>query len=142
MGAKASEMAIDEELRKKLLDEARTAKQGAYAIYSGVSVGAAVLTEDGAIVRGANIENASQTLNCCAERTAIYTAIAGRGRLRFRAIAISVSSEDGARRTHSPCGACRQVMAEFMDDDAPVIVDGGRDYTVGELLPDAFRIQR
>jgi cytidine deaminase len=133
-------MAIDQGMRAALLDQARAARQGAYALYSGVSVGAAVLAEDGVIIQGANIENAAQSLNCCAERTAIYTAIAGRGVRRFKAIAISVA--DAGERTLSPCGACRQVMAEFMDDDAPVIVDGGRDYSVGELLPDAFRIRR
>ncbi len=142
-------MAIDPQTRRQdLLIAAREARENAHSPYSKYKVGAAVLLPDGTIVKGANVENASYGLTCCAERTAIFTAVTTHGAKRFLALAVSVLP-DPARapttpptaRDLSPCGACRQVMAEFMDDDAPVFVDGPRDYTLGDLLPDAFRIK-
>jgi cytidine deaminase len=134
-------MAIDQ---KKLIDEARAAKQGCHSPYSKVKVGAALLLPSGEIVRGANVENASYGLTICAERAAIFAAVNAHGKQKFQAIAVTVQLPDPKAtpgpRELSPCGACRQVMAEFMDDDALVIVDGSRTYTLGELLPDAFRL--
>ena len=134
-------MAIDE---KMLLQEARAAQAGSYSPYSNVKVGAALLRADGTIMRGANVENASYGLTVCAERNAIFAAVSQHGKQKFKAIAVSVLlPRGGAGATPaqlSPCGACRQVMAEFMDNDALVIVDGSRTYTLGELLPDAFRL--
>lgn len=126
-----------------LLLEARAARAGSYAPYSKINVGAAVLTPDGEIVRGANVENASYGLTVCAERNAIFAAV-NQGAKRFKAIAVSllgdVSGQNIAPDKLSPCGACRQVMAEFMDDDALVLIDGAGEYTLGQLLPHAFRL--
>ena len=91
-----------------LVEAARRARLRAYSPYSGVKIGAAVLTSDGSIYSGANVENASFGLSCCAERTAIFRAVSeGAGRLV--AIAVVGESDDFTR----PCGACRQVMVEF-----------------------------
>jgi cytidine deaminase len=126
-----------------LLLEARTARGGSYAPYSKINVGAAVLTPDGRVVRGANVENASYGLTVCAERNAIFAAV-NQGAKRFKAMAVSVFGDASGRNVAadklSPCGACRQVMAEFMDDDAIVLIDGAGAYTLGQLLPDAFRL--
>jgi|CXWL01.1.fsa_nt_gi homotetrameric cytidine deaminase len=138
-------MSIDAALSAKLLAAARAARAGSHAPYSGIHVGAAVLTEAGDIVSGANVENASYGLTTCAERIAIFTAVTNHGAKRFQAVAVSVFGDLGDKRLEanevSPCGACRQVMAEFMADDAPIIVDGSKTYALGELLPDAFRIK-
>jgi homotetrameric cytidine deaminase len=134
-------MAIDE---KKLIEAAREARKGSYAPYSKINVGAALLLGDGTIVKGANVENASYGLTVCAERNAIFAAVNANGAQKFKAIAVSVLGDLGDKKIPadklSPCGACRQVMAEFMSDDAVVIVDGAKTYTMGELLPDAFRL--
>ena len=134
-------MAIDEQ---KLVEAAREARKGSYAPYSKINVGAALLLSDGTVVKGANVENASYGLTVCAERNAIFAAVNTHGAQRFRAIAVSVLGDLGTKKIPpdklSPCGACRQVMAEFMLDDAVVIVDGAKTYTMGELLPDAFRL--
>lgn len=119
---------------------ARTARARAYAPYSGFTVGAAVLTESGAIVTGCNVENASYGLSMCAERAAIHSAVASghRGML-----AIAVSSGPKGRRPvgATPCGACRQVLAEF--GVATLVVDdpddGLRTLLLADLLPHAFR---
>src|SRR5689334_15283020 len=108
-------MTIDQ---KKLIDEARAARGGSYAPYSKINVGAALLLPDGAVVKGANVENASYGLTVCAERNAIFAAVNRHGAQKFRAIAVSVLGDLGDRKIPpdklSPCGACRQVMAEFM----------------------------
>jgi homotetrameric cytidine deaminase len=119
----------------ELYSAARAAREGAYAPYSNFPVGAALLLEDGSVVSGANIENASFGLTCCAERTAVFTAAFG-GAREFRAIA--VAGHDGLQ-TLLPCGGCRQVLAEF----APAIpivhlYDGAVSVeTLDVLLPDA-----
>jgi len=91
-----------------LVSAARAARRKAYSPYSGVKIGAAVLTSDGRIYSGCNVENASYGLSCCAERIAIFTAVA-QGARRIKAIAIAGKSDEFTR----PCGACRQVMVEF-----------------------------
>ena len=91
-----------------LVDSAKEAMSHAYSPYSGVKIGAAVLASDGRIFSGANVENSSFGLSCCAERTAIFSAVSG-GARKLVAIAVVGSSEEFTR----PCGACRQVMVEF-----------------------------
>lgn len=93
-----------------LLQAASQARLKAYAPYSKFQVGAALLTENGTIVTGANVENASYPLGCCAERTAVFAAVA-QGHRRFTRIVIVGPGP----QLISPCGACRQVLAEFGD---------------------------
>ena len=116
------------------------ASQRAYAPYSKFKVGAALLAEDGRVFTGCNVENASYGLTNCAERTAVFKAVS-EGATRFAAIAIAGGVGDVAM----PCGACRQVLAEFCPSDAPVrcvSLDGSivKDFTVGELLPGVFSL--
>lgn len=118
-----------------LLDAARTARARAYAPYSDFAVGAAVETQEGSIITGANVENASFGLTICAERAAIVRAIA-EGHRAFRAVA--VAGPDGVDT--APCGTCRQFIAEF-DPDMPVTFtssDGVVHTTLSKLLPFAF----
>ena len=116
---------------------ADAARDNAHAPYSGFSVGAALVTDSGEVVTGVNIENASFGLSICAERVAVFRAVAA-GHRRIAAVAVAGPAADV-----SPCGACRQVLAEFGDDDVPVTFPlGGELVTrpLGELLPAAFRL--
>jgi cytidine deaminase len=120
-----------------LIRTALAARTAAYAPYSNYPVGAAILTELG-IYSGCNIENASYGLSNCAERTAIFTAVAAGAR---KITAAAIVTENGG----SPCGACRQVLAEFAQPDCIVLLldaSGGviTETTIGELLPLAFRL--
>ncbi len=118
-----------------LYELARAAREHAYAPYSRFPVGAALQLDDGSVVSGANIENASFGLTCCAERTAVFTA-AFAGARAFRAIA--VAGRDGLA-TLLPCGGCRQVLSEFAPS-IPVVhlYDGAVSVeTLDVLLPDA-----
>ena len=101
-------MATSETEKIALIGAATRVKHNAYAVYSNFRVGAALLTDEGAIFEGCNVENASYGLTICAERNAVFRAVA-EGKTHFRAIAIS--SDDAGFIT--PCGACRQVLAEF-----------------------------
>lgn len=117
-----------------LLAEAIEAREFAYAPYSNYKVGAALLTSDGRIYRGCNIENAAYSPSTCAERTAIFKAIT-EGVREFEAIAV-VTSDGGA-----PCGVCRQVIREFAPNLTVIIGDLAGNYQVyrlPELLPDSF----
>jgi len=118
-----------------LVEAAREAQRHAYAPYSKFEVGAALEAEDGRIFTGSNVENASYGLTNCAERTALFTATSV-GVRRFRRVLIVSNSEPPA----PPCGACRQVLAEFGLD--LVVRSVGprteRQWTLRELLPDAF----
>lgn len=120
----------------ELLAKAREAAGKAYAPYSNFHVGAALLTKDGKVITGSNIENVSYGLSVCAERVAFFTAVAA-GEKKFQAIAIAADSRA------TPCGACRQVMAEFAPD-ADVITEGRGGALeikkVADLLPDAFTL--
>ena len=126
---------VNKDQMEKLFNEAQQIALKAYAPYSKFRVGAALLCEDGTIVTGVNVENRSFGLTICAERNTICAAIA-KGHRRFQAIAIS--TPDSVEPV-GPCGACRQVMGEFMSADIPVRFAGnGPNHvstTVGELLP-------
>lgn len=123
-----------------LLSEARVHGERAHVPYSSFRVGAAVLTADGVTIGGCNVENASYGLANCAERTAMFSAIAGGHR---DLVALAVSCLDGDPNqpaTLMPCGACRQVMVELLRPDAAVVIDGVGTLTIEELLPNAFRL--
>lgn len=111
---------LTKEEEKILLDAAQEVRERSYSPYSNFKVGAAVLTRDGEIFTGTNIENASYGLTVCAERNAIFAAVSA-GKRRFRALALITQKLPGLA-FNSPCGACRQVMSEFMAPDTPVLV--------------------
>lgn len=120
---------------KELMKIARKARQNAYAPYSHFAVGAALLAESGRVYTGCNIENASYGLTCCAERNAIFAAV-GAGERRFKMLAVAADSHEPV----APCGACRQVIAEF---GIPLVVMGNlkestKTMTAEELLPYGF----
>ena len=119
-----------------LIREALEARDQAYAPHSHFYVGAAILTVEGKVFRGCNVENASYGLTICAERTAVVSAVAS-GYRSFRGLAIA--SLGGV----TPCGACRQFLAEFGLDLPILCVDAVRrtrsQYTLGKLLPEAFQ---
>lgn len=130
---------MKDEIKKKLISLALEAKKKAYAPYSRFSVGAALLCSDGAIYTGVNIENSSYSATVCAERTALFSAVAD-GKRDFSAIAI-VGGEEG--EPCFPCGVCRQVFCEFCGDDLSVLLLRGEEtieMSLGELLPHAFRL--
>ena len=126
---------ISKEQMDALFAEAQKISGKAYVPYSHFHVGAALLCEDGAIISGVNVENRSYGLTICAERNAICQAVA-KGHKKFKAIAIS--TPDSVEPV-GPCGACRQVMGEFMPADTPVRFAGSGpkqvNATLGELLP-------
>ncbi len=126
---------------KELVQLAVEAMGRAYAPYSGFYVGAALLTEEGRVYTGCNIENAAFSPTCCAERTAFFSAIA-QGERKFAAIAVVGGKGGTITETAPPCGVCRQVMAEFCPPDFPIHMGGpdGRIETVrlGALLPYSF----
>lgn len=120
---------------KELMKMAIEARQNAYAPYSHFAVGAALLAESGKVYTGCNIENASYGLTCCAERNAIFAAV-GAGERRFKMLAVAAASSEPV----APCGACRQVIAEF---GIPFVVMGNlkeatKTMTAEELLPYGF----
>jgi cytidine deaminase len=130
-------MTLDPALYALLVDEARNAATAAHCPFSGFPVGAAVATERG-IFTGCNIENASFGLTMCAERVAIFSAIA-HGARRIQALAVTCpNAEAGALHSRMSCGACRQVLAEFADPSAVIIVDQVGTFSLAQLLPEAF----
>ena len=127
-----------------LIRAALAVRRQAYAPYSDYLVGAALSTDDGSIVCGCNVENASYGLCNCAERTAVFKAVS-EGKSGFGAIAVvgGLRNETGLSGFAFPCGACRQVLREFCTPDKfKVIVarseEDYREYTLEELLPDSF----
>jgi cytidine deaminase len=126
------------EEQQRLITAAMEARQWAYAPYSNYAVGAALLCTSGRVYEGVNIENAAYPMTICAERVAVFKAVS-EGEQQFQAIAV-VTKNGG-----SPCGACRQVLAEFGLDTIVLIADeDGKlilSTTVRELLPGAFQPQ-
>ena len=123
-----------------LRDAARAAASRAYCPYSNFHVGAAVLA-DGVIYPGCNVENASYGLTICAERNAIFAAVAaGARRIEALALACVDATAEAPASLRMPCGACRQVIAEFASPAMPVWVEGVGEMTMDDLLPNAFRL--
>ncbi|MGM9987894.1 MAG: cytidine deaminase [Bacillaceae bacterium] len=126
--------------QQQLIEEAIKARQKAYVPYSKFQVGAALLTTDGKLYHGCNIENASFGLTNCAERTALFKALS-EGDVKFQAIAVVADTEGPV----PPCGACRQVLFELCDVNMPVYLSNlngnVKVTTVGELLPGAFVLE-
>lgn len=121
-----------------LVDEAIAAASRSHSPYSEFPVGAALLCKDGARFSGTNIENASYGLTVCAERVAIFSAVAA-GHTEIVMLAVTCLKGDPRQpRTLMPCGACRQVMSEFMKPNALVIVNGVGVFELQELLPQPF----
>jgi cytidine deaminase len=122
-----------------LIARAREVAPRAYAPYSHFRVGAALQDAQGLTFVGCNVENASYGLSICAERNAIFSALAAGARRPFSALAVSCI--DAAAGGCSPCGACRQVIAEHFRGDAPIQIDGLGRFTPDELLPHSFRLE-
>ena len=129
----------------QLLEAARAAAERARPKHSGFRVGAAVLDDDGRVHPGCNVESDSYGLTICAERVAIFAALAG-GARRLTALAVScidapeAAATPGGRAGRMPCGACRQIIVEYLDPDAGVVIDGVGTLRPAELLPTAFRL--
>jgi len=124
--------------RLKLVRAAARAREGAVATYSKFKVGAALLTRDGEIIGGANVESASYGLTCCAERVALFKALTD-GKRNFVAVAVVARARGGPM----PCGACRQLLAEYAPTARVLVADSRRlsavkEFSVRELLPEAF----
>lgn len=128
----------------ELIKIAKLAAEKAYVPYSGFTVGAALLTKDGKVYSGCNIENASYSPTNCAERTAFFKAVS-EGERDFAAIAIVGGKEKNFTEYCSPCGVCRQVMAEFCNKDFRIILGKNdndyKTYTLAELLPESFSLK-
>jgi len=128
-------MTITNQEKQSLIDLANTARQRAYAPYSNYPVGAALRTKTGRIFTGVNVENAAYPQTMCAERVAVFKAVS-EGEKEFEVI--SVVTDNGG----SPCGGCRQVLAEFGLDTIVLMADRNgkliKETTVRELLPEAF----
>jgi cytidine deaminase len=126
---------VKPEIREQLTRRAAEARAHAYAPYSGYAVGAALLAESGAVFGGANVENAAYPTGLCAERVALFAAVAA-GERRFSALV--VLTRDGG----TPCGSCRQALAEFgLETEVAIVDESGHvsiETTVGGLLPHAF----
>ena len=126
---------LTDERSQALIDLANEVRKRAYAPYSNYAVGAALRTKSGKVFTGVNVENAAYPTTMCAERTAVFTAVTA-GEREFEIIA--VATDNGG----SPCGSCRQVLAEFGLDTVVLIADGNgkllQEMTVSELLPGAF----
>ncbi len=132
-------MMLTADERGRLWQAAENARAASYSPYSKITVGAALLCENGQIYTGANIENSAYSPSVCAERVAIFKAI-NDGVRGFRAIAVAGGPQNAPpRREFPPCGVCRQVMSEFCDGHFEVILsDGGESVSFGELLPFGF----
>jgi cytidine deaminase len=132
-------MTLTKQEKQALIDLANLARQRAYAPYSNYPVGAALRTKTGRLYTGVNVENAAYPQTMCAERVAIFKAVS-EGEREFEVITV-VTNNGG-----SPCGGCRQVMAEFGLDTIVLLADGNgklvKETTVRELLPEAFTPDR
>jgi cytidine deaminase len=128
---------VEDTTLEEMLEAARALLPRAYAPYSGFVVGAALLSADGAIRTGVNIENASYPLSVCAERNAVGSMVVS-GERKILAVAVATD----APTPTPPCGGCRQVLWEFGDADTPVVAEGADGararWLLGDLLPHAF----
>lgn len=132
---------MDKAAKAALIRAAVRASRKAVAPYSRFQVGAALLSAGGEVVTGVNVESASYGLTCCAERVALFSALA-KGIRRFRAIAVVAEIDEGPM----PCGACRQLLSEYAPEALVLVADRRvlkrvRQFTVAELLPGAFRLE-
>jgi len=138
---KTNQRAVSARQLKTLQTKARKAAKKSYSPYSEFKVGASLLLSNGEIVTGTNVESISFGLTICAERSALVSAVSRFGpKLRIRAVAVA-NLNDGPS---PPCGACRQLLSEFIEPDAPIVfpsADGLRTMTFAELLPQAFGIK-
>ncbi len=128
-------------IERKLCEAAISAMKAAYAPYSGFMVGAALLTTEGKIYSGCNIENSSYSVTVCAERTALFKAVS-EGKRNFQMLALVGGKNGVIQNGITPCGVCRQALAEFCGPDFPILLITGTDAftrsTLGELLPQSF----
>jgi cytidine deaminase len=133
---------LDDTECEQLMEAAREASSRAFAPWSGLQVGAVLLAGSGETYRGCNVENSAFGLTMCAERVAVFSAVAEVGREKLDVRALAVVSADGS--SCPPCGACRQVLAELAPDAFVIFRDQGgvRQVPVGELLPYGFRMSR
>lgn len=125
---------------KELMVAANEARKFAYTPYSHFKVGAALLTKSGKLYTGCNIENSSYTPTVCAERTAVFKAVS-EGESDFTVIAVVGGKEENPLEFCSPCGVCRQVLAEFCGEDFRILLGNPekfQSYTVDEILPFSF----
>ncbi|MEC9488546.1 MAG: cytidine deaminase [Halanaerobium sp.] len=130
---------LTNEMKERLLAEAWEAREKAYVPYSNFAVGAALLTVEGKVFHGCNIENSSYGLTNCAERSAIFSAVSA-GFSDFAALAVVCDSPGPC----SPCGSCRQVIAEFGDDILLLLANKKGDLletTISDLLPGYFKCE-
>ena len=133
-------MTDNKALYQSLMEAAAAAREYAYSPYSGYRVGAALLGKSGKIYTGCNVENAGYSPTNCAERTAVFKAVS-EGERAFSAIAVMGGSGDSVDPACTPCGVCRQVLAEFCEPTMPVILgttDNLRVMALEDLLPFAF----
>ena len=133
---------MDAKAVRQIVEAALEARENAYAPYSGFSVGAALLCEGDEIVTGCNVENASYPAGMCAERTAVFSAVA-RGKREFRALAVAGGKTGSAPSDHCmPCGMCLQVISEFCPPDFEIYVAKSAEevqcYRLRDLLPHVF----
>jgi cytidine deaminase len=131
---------LEEQLIQKLIAAARQAREAAYAPYANFKVGAAVLSADGRIFTGCNVENASFGATVCAERVAIFAAVAA-GQRQIKALAVIADTPEPV----APCGLCRQVLQEFGADCQVIMANLTGEYrvlTMAQLLPYAFEFRR
>ncbi len=134
---------MDVKQRNELMEKAKAARKRAYAPYSGFCVGAALLCEDGEVFVGCNVENASYSPTCCAERVALFSAVS-QGYRSFRAIAVAGGKGEEPRQMVTPCGVCRQALAEFCSPEFEILLlgeDGAtQSISLGDLLPLGFSL--
>lgn len=127
--------------KNELVALAVEARENSYSPYSGFKVGAALLTKSGRVYKGCNIENGAFSPTNCAERTAVFTAVAD-GEKDFAAIAV-VGGAGEINDFCSPCGVCRQVLSEFCEEDFEIYLFNGEEiktFTLGEIFPVSFKL--
>ncbi len=127
--------------KEELVQQAFLAMKNAYAPYSKYHVGACILTDDGKTFYGANIENASFGATNCAERSAVFSAYSN-GYQKDRIVAIAIVTD--GNRIGAPCGICRQVLSELLNQDTPIYLSNGKEImtkTIRELLPMQFQTE-